>query len=256
MRRSTGWAGAIISTWALALVPAQAGGRRGHSAAEAAFDAAAPWVQEGQALFKAKDYEGALAKFRQAEATLEEAEVTEATLYFAIGRAYDQLGQIVAAGRYFRRFVGQANRKVRGVSKMLRRADQAIARIDAQLDRTQLTFEIEPPGAEVRVDRRELGEAPIDDLKVTPGPHQITVWAEGYEGADVSVDVRPGAEVPVVVSLAPLRQASDDGPSDAALGWMIGGVSALVVSGVVALVVLTRDEPAKEYRLRTTMQGL
>ena len=54
----------------------------------------------------------------------------------------------------------------------------------------------------------------------------------------------------------PLVGVHRDGPSDAALGWMIGGVSALVVSGVVALVVLTREEPAKEYRVRPTMQGL
>ena len=135
---------------------------------------------------------------------------------------------------------------------MVRRADEAIARIDAQLDRTQLTFDIEPPGAEVRVDRREMGQAPIDNLKVTPGPHQITVWAEGYEGADVSVDVRPGAEVPVGVSLAPLVAG---GEARAVLGGvpLLVAVAALVGEEEGAghgAVLLVLDPVVRELRLR------
>ena len=216
-------------------------------------------VQRGQARFKANDYDGAVKLFRKAENMLDEAELTEPTLYFVLGRSYDQLGQIMAAGGYFRKFTAQADRGAPGAETMLKRADQALARIAAQIERTSLTFEIEPDGAEVRVDRREVGKSPVEPLRVTPGPHQITVWAEGYEGSDVSVEVQPGSEVPVVVRLVPIYKEPEPVvvvQSDNTTWWLIGGGAAVVVAGLMAVVALTPGEPEKQYKIRTTMQGL
>ena len=84
----------------LAAVSAPASGGR-----QAALAEAKRHVPRGQELFRAGDYEAALASFRKAERALEDAEVAvPPSLDRILGRCYDQLGQVVPALGHFKRF--------------------------------------------------------------------------------------------------------------------------------------------------------
>lgn len=223
---------------------------------------AAPLAKEGVKLFKGHDYEQALEKLRAAEAVYERAEMeVPITLLHALGRSYDQMGQIVAALRYHKKFLGRVDRADERLADATKRAEQAVERLETQLARTMLTFEIEPDGAEVRVDRRAVGKAPLDPVQVNPGPHQVTLWAEGHEPASVNVEVAAGASVPVVLKLVPEAKepevivvAAEDSPMT---WWLLGGgVAAAAVAGTIALLLLSEDDPPPEHKVRLSMQGL
>jgi hypothetical protein len=55
-----------------------------------------------------------------------------------------------------------------------------------------LTVEADVPGASVFLDRKYVGVAPITVDDVAPGPHQINVTAEGFEGQMQSLNLSPG----------------------------------------------------------------
>ena len=230
--------------------------------AAAAHAEAAPLANDGVKAFKAHDYEQALEKLRAAEAVYERAEMEiPITLLHALGRSYDQLGQIVAALRYHKQFLGRVDRADERLADAVKRADQAVERLETQLARTMLTFEIEPDGAEVRVDRRAVGKAPLDPVQVNPGPHQVTLWAEGHEPASVNVEVAAGASVPVVVKLVPEAKEPEVivvAAEDSTMTWWLigGGVAAVAAGGTVAVLLLTAEEPEPEHKVRVSMQGL
>jgi hypothetical protein len=47
-------------------------------------------------------------------------------------------------------------------------------------------------GAQVFLDRRFVGAAPVTATDVTPGTHQLNVQAEGFEGVAQTIEVEPG----------------------------------------------------------------
>jgi hypothetical protein len=55
-----------------------------------------------------------------------------------------------------------------------------------------LRIEADVPGAQVFLDRRFVGVAPVTAEDVTPGTHQLNVSAEGYEGIVMPVEVTAG----------------------------------------------------------------
>jgi hypothetical protein len=59
--------------------------------------------------------------------------------------------------------------------------------------RGTLTIHSDVPGAQVFIDRRFVGHAPItiDDLE--PGQHRLNMSADGFEGIARTIDVEPGA---------------------------------------------------------------
>lgn len=60
------------------------------------------------------------------------------------------------------------------------------------------------PGAQVFVDRKFIGVAPVTAEDVTPGSRQINVSAPGYEGVAETLDVSPGPR-DVMISLKTIR---------------------------------------------------
>ena len=55
-----------------------------------------------------------------------------------------------------------------------------------------LRIETDVPGAQVFIDRQFIGTAPLTAEKVKPGPHQVNVTAEGFDGIAQTIDVEPG----------------------------------------------------------------
>ncbi len=167
------------------------------------------YVDLGEELFRAGQYADAVESFAKAEGILVEAEVdVPPPLYRQMARCYDQLGQTVSALSHYKRFQALVDAEDKRVSRALKEARDAVTRLQGVLDRTALEFKVEPDGAEVRVDNRVVGRTPLDPLKVSPGPHQVTLWAEGLEPMSLEMNVAAGATVPVVAKLVPARPAA------------------------------------------------
>ncbi|MCR4373649.1 MAG: PEGA domain-containing protein [Acidobacteria bacterium] len=60
------------------------------------------------------------------------------------------------------------------------------------------------PGAQVFIDRKFIGVAPVTAGDVAPGSRQINVFAPGYEGVAETLDVSPGSR-DVMISLKTIR---------------------------------------------------
>jgi hypothetical protein len=60
------------------------------------------------------------------------------------------------------------------------------------------------PGAQIFVDRKFIGVAPVTVEDIAPGSHQINVSAQGYEGVAETVDVAPGPR-DIMISLKTIR---------------------------------------------------
>jgi hypothetical protein len=56
-----------------------------------------------------------------------------------------------------------------------------------------LHVDADVPGAEVFLDRRYLGKAPVTAHDVTPGTHRLNVSAPGWDGVAETIDVAPGS---------------------------------------------------------------
>jgi len=65
------------------------------------------------------------------------------------------------------------------------------ARLEAIGPRLSVTADV--TGAQVFLDRKFVGEAPVVIRDVEPGPHRLNVSAEGYEGYAEDIQVAPGA---------------------------------------------------------------
>jgi hypothetical protein len=50
------------------------------------------------------------------------------------------------------------------------------------------------PNAQVFVDRRFIGEAPVTTTEFAPGSHTLTISAQGFEGVSQTVNVTPGSQ--------------------------------------------------------------
>jgi len=60
------------------------------------------------------------------------------------------------------------------------------------------------PDAQIFIDRKFLGTAPVTAEDVAPGSHQINVSAPGYDGVAETVDVLPGPRE-IMISLKSIR---------------------------------------------------
>ena len=146
-------------------------------------DEARDRLEQGSALYRKGDYQGALRKFEQARALFPSAKI-----YFNLGQAYSRLGRPAAAVDAFERFLDEATD-----ADPARRADAAkfLSELEPRIARVRVLV---PSGSEVAVDGRPAGVAPLKrGIPVDPGSHQLTARAPGAAMAAVgSVQVDAG----------------------------------------------------------------
>jgi len=67
-------------------------------------------------------------------------------------------------------------------------------RLEARLESESPVLQVhaDVPGAQLFVDRKFVGQAPVTVHDLLPGRHQVNASAEGYEGQSRTVDVEPG----------------------------------------------------------------
>lgn len=194
--------------------------------------------EQGNALFAAGDFAGALDKYERANAL-----VPVPTLGVRIARCLVALGRLVEASeRYLA--VQRAGLPPNPLPVHERALEEARVEREALLPRIpSVVVTATPPGAELRIDGVPLPPALVGEKRVVdPGRHVVEAFAAGAAHR-VEVDVAEGATVPVhlVVDGAPVPPA--DAPGDPVPGeadgtspWPIVGWTAVGVGGAATIV--------------------
>jgi tetratricopeptide (TPR) repeat protein len=163
--------------------------------AEDARDRARDAFTQGQELYRAGDFAGALAAFQQAE----EAAPSPAAEY-NIGRCYERLGQPAAAVTAYERYLAQAP-AAPDYDAVAARVVELRRQIPAQ---GRLTVSVEPGGATVSVDQTPPEPAPLDKL-LPAGHHLVVAQLTGYTSIERDVELLAGGSLQLELSLRPLE---------------------------------------------------
>jgi hypothetical protein len=196
---------------------------------------------QGTKLYQQGDVADALEKFQAAYAAF-----PSPKLMFNIGQANRDLSRPVEALEAFEKFLVGA---VDASPEMVADARKSVAQLQKKLGRIQV--DCESAGAEVSVDGKSVGVAPLPELIwVTPGRHQVTAKhasaAPAIEDADVtagSVSTVTMRLIPVAVSAAtPAPKAAPafdlqaaTPPGSASEGWWLGRKWTWVAAGSTVL---------------------
>ena len=71
-------------------------------------------------------------------------------------------------------------------------ADESESAPKASPELGTLRIDSDVPGAQVFIDRQFVGTTPMTAERVSPGTHQLTLAAEGFDGIRQTIDVEPG----------------------------------------------------------------
>jgi tetratricopeptide (TPR) repeat protein len=158
-------------------------------------------------------------------------------LCFNVARAYENLGNVRAALRYYRDYLRQADRPSDGddVRERVRKLSQQLALLGVQ----QLSVFSQPEAATVLLDGRPVGITPWTG-ETYPGKHRLAlaldghasqeqvVEVEGYAARDVSVVLLPKpASVPKVLPPLLANKPKPPGVSVASLVTLGTGIALL-----------------------------
>jgi tetratricopeptide (TPR) repeat protein len=193
-------------------------------------------IERGEALFRAGDFDGAVAEFERAYDVIGDAPGRFAILY-NIGRAHERRFRYDLAMRYYRRFLEEGGPD----APQRPRVEATIAALEGLL--ATLHVELTSPGmhGEVWVEDRQVGEAPGDVL-VPSGRHVIEVRADGYAPARREIQIAARSEETLSFTLSPYTSGLAPGwfwASTIGAGLTLAagaalGIAALVLEGQVA----------------------
>lgn len=151
--------------------------------------------QLGNQAYAKRDYAKALAAY-----FLSNRLVPNKNVLYNIARCYEALKSYDEAYRYYFELSTAkdlAADDAKDIEKALERLSPKVALLAVTTD---------PPGADIYLDREDLGSrgrAP-QVLATTPGPHKVKVKLEGMHDAEASVRVTKGAERKVTLKLTPI----------------------------------------------------
>jgi hypothetical protein len=192
-------------------------------------------MKHGAQHYQHGDFADALAEFQAAYAAF-----PSPKLLLNIGQCQRELGRSGEALQAFERFLTDADAPP---PRLLAEAKQAIEELSAQVGRVRIDCAIK--GAEVRIDGKKVGIAPIKELlPVTPGHHELTASQQGQSRAASDVDIAAGTvETVVLKASAPREPAKKLVPRNEVIvvsrapvanteeGWMLGRTWTWVAAG-------------------------
>lgn len=154
----------------------------------------------GVELYAGGDREGAVEQFVASFELRHEPVVA-----YNLGQVLKELRRYEEAVFWYRRYLAMTEhsevratvRKRRVVTSLVRRLQRALV---------ELTIEVLPEGAEVRLDDRRVGTAPLEGpLLVSPGERTLRLSAEGYDTLEERLQVRAREPLTLQFSLLPTR---------------------------------------------------
>ena len=150
---------------------------------------------QGTKLYQQGDVAGALEKFNAAYAAY-----PSPKLMFNIAQANRDLGRPVEAIEAFEKFLAGA---ADASSETVADVRKSVAELQRKLGRIQI--DCETAGAEIGLDGKYVGVAPLPDLIwATPGRHQVTAKHASAAPAIEDADVTAGSVSTVTLQLRPL----------------------------------------------------
>lgn len=145
--------------------PAQPAQSFAQTEARTHFQTGARHYQEGQFTQAIEEFETAFRLF------------PSPVILFNLAQAYRSDGRLSEAVATFRRFLESAERIT---PEQRHDVETTIDEIEAS--RASLTFEIEPAGATLSIDGRQIGTLPLTrPLELTPGEHQVEISLANYQ---------------------------------------------------------------------------
>jgi tetratricopeptide (TPR) repeat protein len=137
-------------------------------------------------------------------------------LCFNVARAYENLGNVSAALRYYRDYLRQADRPSDGaeVRDRVRRLEQQLAQRGAQ----QLTVLSQPEGATVLLDGKPVGITPWTG-DTYPGKHRLALTLERHATQEQVIELDAHAARDVSLAMVPLPPPKPVPPVLPALAW-------------------------------------
>lgn len=166
--------------------------------------AAKKYFQWALTLYKQARYSEAIAKFEEAYRLK-----PHPTIFFNIGRCYEQLGDIPRALKYYRDYL-----RVVPEAKDRETVTDAITNLERRLREQgvqQLSVLTEPSGARVSVDGRYFGLSPLA-LELKPGNHLVSLVKDGFEQVDKGIVLSAEKSLELNISLTAKAPATPDVP--------------------------------------------
>lgn len=161
--------------------------------AKAANDARAHF-EKGMQYFEKHAYREAIDEFNLAAEI-----VPSADLWFNIARAYEEIGEYQAAIDYYHRYLRDRveppdqKQVEQHIADLKHRVEEQRAAAARRPTTGTLRIRSEAHGAEVRVDHKAIGKAPIAiPLTLSPGSHDFDVEKKGYIPVRATVTMWPG----------------------------------------------------------------
>jgi len=214
-------------------------------------------MDKADELVAAKDYEGALKLYQQADAIM-----GVPTTSIEVAKTELELGHLLEAWEAAKKAVdypqkpGEPPPFTRARTEATALADK----IAARLPEIEIRVEGARPGAllEVTIDGVLVSGAPSGPHKLNPGKHTVTVSAPGSEPATQTAVLAEGQRRTLVVPLGAAGASSanaDDkassGPSPLVyIGFGVGGAG-LVVGAITGIMSLTKASSVKDECLKT-----
>ncbi len=153
--------------------------------------------QRGGQFYEESDWAHAIEEFRAAYDLW-----TNPVILFNLAQAYRRDGQLSQAIETFNRYLETAPNITRE-----QRAEVEESVREIQETRAVITFEVEPSGATIRLNGRELGTAPLArNAEVLPGDYRVHVELANHEARDETFTVRAHEQRLVNVRLRPVDQ--------------------------------------------------
>jgi tetratricopeptide (TPR) repeat protein len=174
---------------------------------EEARDRARDAFAQGEALYRAGDFAGALEAFQTAEAT----QPSPAAEY-NIGRCYERLDRLPEAVAAYERYLAGAPEAPDHEA-----VAEHVAKLRGEIPpEGRLSVSVEPPGAVVTVDQSPPQSAPVEKL-LPAGHHFVLAELSGYASAHRDVELLPGGSLQLELTLKPLEPAAETRAPDAAV---------------------------------------
>ncbi len=166
--------------------------------------------QRGGQFYQDSDWAHAIEEFRAAYDLW-----PNPVILFNLAQAYRRDGQLTQATETFNRYLETAPSLTR---EQRAEVEEAVREIEDT--RAVITFEIEPSGAAVTLNGRDLGQAPIArNAEVLPGEYRVHVEMPNYAARDETFTVRAHEQRLVNLRLRPVDQNArlvvNVSPSDA-----------------------------------------
>lgn len=154
-------------------------------------------LRAGAQHYQNGDYAQAITEFRRAHELY-----PTPRILFNLAQAYRREGMLSDAITTFRRYVTESPDLA---AEQRREVEDAISEIEA--NRAVITFEVEPAGATITLDGRDLGTAPLArNAEVLPGEHRVSIRLENYVSHEERVEVSAHDQRLVNVTLRPTER--------------------------------------------------